>query len=66
MQEIEHKTFLTSDHPLGSSPEHVRFLKKASTMAVTQTHPSGRITFFGTNGGAAKTVTGYELNGLVK
>ncbi len=66
VQEIEHKTFLTLDHAIGSSPEHVRFLKKASTMAVTQTHPSGRITFFGTNGGAAKTVTGYELNGLVK
>jgi hypothetical protein len=33
---------------------------------VTQTHPTGRITFIGSKTGEAKTVTGYELNALVK
>ncbi len=59
-------TFLTTDHSLGSKPEHGRYLPKASVMAVTQSHPSGRVTFVHTATGLAKTVTGYELNGKVK
>lgn len=59
-------TFLTTDHALGSKPEHGRYLPKASVLAVTQSHPSGRVTFVHTATGLAKTVTGYELNGKVK
>lgn len=59
-------TFLTTEHSLGSRPEHGRYLPKASVMAVTQSHPSGRVTFVHTATGLAKTVTGYELNGKVK
>jgi hypothetical protein len=35
-------------------------------VAVAQDHPSGRTTFVPVAGGEPKTVTGYELNGLVK
>lgn len=66
VQEADLQTFQTKDHPLGSPPEHVRFLAKAKQVAVTQTHPSGRITFVHTQTGLAKTVTGFELNGGVK
>ncbi len=66
VQEARLTTLLTYDHALGSEPEHARWLQSAGAMAVTQTHPSGRITFITTDTGAAKTVTGYELNGLVK
>lgn len=58
-------TFLTVDQPLGSKPEHARYLVKAGVVAVTQQHPSGRITFLNGKSGIAKTVTGYELNGKV-
>ena len=63
---VDLTSFLTQDFPLGSPPEHVRDLPKAGVVAVTQTHPSGRITFIGEKTGEAKTVTGYELNALVK
>ncbi|MBM4342542.1 MAG: hypothetical protein FJ100_04100 [Deltaproteobacteria bacterium] len=59
-------TFLTADHPLGSKPEHARYLPMAGVVAVTQSHPSGRVTFVNAVTGLAKTVTGYELNGKVK
>ena len=65
-QAVDLASFLTQDFALGSPPEHVRNLPKAGVMAVTQTHPSGRITFIGAASGEAKTVTGYELNALVK
>ncbi|MBM4342543.1 MAG: hypothetical protein FJ100_04105 [Deltaproteobacteria bacterium] len=59
-------SFLTAEHALGSKPEHARFLPKAGVMAVTQLHPSGRVTFLDAKTGVAKTVTGYELNSKVK
>lgn len=59
-------TFLSDDVSLGSKPEHIRFLDGAKLMAVTQVHPAGRITFVHVDTGEAKTVTGYELNSLVK
>jgi len=66
IQAVDLTSFLTQDTALGSPPEHVRDLPKAGVVAVTQTHPSGRITFIGEKTGEAKTVTGYELNALVK
>jgi DNA-binding beta-propeller fold protein YncE len=63
VQEADLTSFQYTDHELGSAPEHVRFLSKAMQMAITQTHPSGRITFVHTQTGLAKTVTGFELNG---
>lgn len=66
VQEAHLITFKTRDFPLGSSPQYVRVLKNAGLAAVTQDHPSGRITFVDLVTGETKTVTGYELNGLVK
>ncbi|MSQ84497.1 MAG: hypothetical protein EXR77_16725 [Myxococcales bacterium] len=66
VQEVAMATFLTANHALGSAPQHARFLTKAAVLAVTQAHPSGRITFLDAKTGTAKTVTGYELNGKVK
>lgn len=65
-QAVDLASFLTKDTQLGSKPEHVRDLPKAGVVAVTQAHPSGRITFVAVKTGEAKTVTGYELNALVK
>jgi hypothetical protein len=65
VQEADLTSFQTVDHPLGSAPEHGRYLQKAGVVAVTQTHPSGRITFLDAKTGQAKTVTGFELNGQV-
>ncbi len=66
VQAVDLASFLTQDFALGSPPEHVRDLALAGVVAVTQTHPTGRITFIGAKTGEAKTVTGYELNALVK
>jgi len=59
-------SFQTATVQLGSKPEFVRFLPQAGVMAITQVHPSGRITFVHAGTGEAKTVTGFELNGKVK
>ena len=66
VQEAQLSTLLTTSHPLGSRPQFARWLQSAGVLAVTQQHPSGRISFIDTQTGTAKTVTGYELNGLVK
>lgn len=66
VQEAALLSFQTVDRSLGSSPLHARFLTTAGVLAVTQKHPSGRITFLDAKTGIAKTVTGYELNGKVK
>ena len=66
VQEARLSTLLTTSHALGSRPEFARWLQSAGVLAVTQQHASGRITFIDTQTGVAKTVTGYELNGLVK
>lgn len=59
------KGFQTEIVPLGSPPEFARVLEAAGVVAVTQTHASGRVSFLPVDGGEAKTVTGYELNGKV-
>ncbi len=56
--------FQTDIIALASPPEFARVLQQAQVVAVTQTHPSGRITFLPVGAGDAKTVTGYELNGM--
>ena len=66
VQQADFATFLTQEVTLGSKPTHVTLLDKAAMVAVAQDHPSGRITFVPFAGGEPKTVTGYELNGLVK
>ncbi len=66
VQEARLTTLLTQSHALGSQPQFARWLRAAGVLAVTQQHASGRISFIDTETGVAKTVTGYELNGLVK
>jgi|GEM_PF-1023889 len=63
---VELDTFLSQSIVLGSAPEFGRVLSKAGVVAVTQQHPSGRISFIDLQTNKAKTVTGFELNGLVK
>ena len=59
-------SLLVTDHPLGSRPQYVRPLDAAGVVAISQQHPSGRMSFIDAQTGTAKTVTGYELNGLIK
>jgi len=66
VQEADLGTFMTRDYNLGSYPQHVRVLESAGVAAITQQHPSGRITFIATQGGTTKTVTGFELNSAVQ
>lgn len=66
VQEAGLQSLLVVDHTVGSAPQHGRALQAAGLVAVSQNHPSGRMTFFDAATGAAKTVTGYELNSLVK
>ena len=66
VQQADLGSFQTVDHQLGSAPQHARYLIKAGVVAVTQTHPSGRITFIDGKTNQAKTVTGFELNGKVQ
>jgi hypothetical protein len=66
VQRADFASFLTQEVTLGSRPTHATLLEKAAMVAIAQDHPSGRITFVPVAGGEPKTVTGYELNGLVK
>ncbi len=66
VQAVGLDSLLVSDHALGSRPQYVRPLDAAGVVAVSQQHPSGRMSFLDAKTGAAKTVTGYELNGLIK
>lgn len=65
-QAVDLKSLLVAELPLPSRPEYVRPLDAAGVVAVSQVHPTGRMTFFDAKDSTAKTVTGYELNGLVK
>lgn len=53
-------------HALGSPPEHLIEIPAAGRVAVSQDHPVGRITFVDTASGKTETVTGFELNGLIR
>ena len=66
VQSLGLKGLLTKDYGLGSEPKHIRWLPSAGVMAVVQQHPSGRVTFLNTETGAAKTVTGFQLGGLLQ
>lgn len=50
---------------LVSPPTHLIPVLAAHRMAVSQQHPSGRVTFVDTKVGGTSTVTGFELNALI-
>ncbi len=50
---------------LGSYPEVILDVESAGQMAVSQQHPTGRISFIDTTTGVVRTVTGYQLNSLI-
>lgn len=66
VQSLGLKNLLTKDHELGSKPKYIRWLPQAGVLAVIQEHPSGRVTFLNAETGAAKTVTGFQLGGLLQ
>lgn len=66
VQAVTLSNLLVQELTLPSRPEYVRPLDAAGVVAVSQQHPTGRMTFFDAADGSAKTVTGFELNGLVK
>ncbi|MBM4388665.1 MAG: hypothetical protein FJ088_13060, partial [Deltaproteobacteria bacterium] len=63
--EINTVSFMVKSFILGSEPEHIRSVPASNTVAVSQKHPSGRITFIDVTTGNMKTITGFELNGLI-
>jgi hypothetical protein len=51
--------------PLVSLPVHLVPVPAAHRMAISQQHPSGRVTFLDTTAQKSSTVTGFELNALI-
>lgn len=63
---VDFASTLAVEHPLGSPPVHAVFVPKAHRVAVHQDHPVGRITFIDVEDGTRETLTGFELNGLIR
>jgi DNA-binding beta-propeller fold protein YncE len=59
------QTLMVETRPLPSRPEAIQPVPAAMKVAVTQEHPSGRITLFDVASGAAETLTGFQLGGLI-
>jgi YVTN family beta-propeller protein len=57
--------FIVAPLLLGSPPEGAGYVDATAKVYVSQTHPTGRITFVGPTGDV-QTVTGYVLNDSVK
>jgi len=61
-----HLTTLMGVHrPLASPPETVQPVPAAGKVAVSQAHPTGRLTFFDVATGDSDTLTGFQLGGLI-
>lgn len=65
LQIIDLGSFVVSEMNLGGPPEAVGVLSDAGVTYVSQRHPLGRITFVNFATAAARTVTGFELNGHI-
>ena len=59
------RNFIVRGLQLGSLPEGAGYVDVTKKIFVSQTHPTGRITFIDADG-MVQTVTGYELNDSVK
>ena len=66
VQKIEAKSFLVEAIGLGSTPISLGSVPQSERVFVNQEHPDGRITFIDWNTGAARTVTGFELNSRIR
>ena len=63
--DVDLATLMTQHRPLASPPEAVQPVPAAGKVAVSQEHPTGRITFFDIADGESDTLTGFELGGLI-
>jgi len=63
--DVDLLTLMGVERPLASPPVAVQPVPAAGKVAVSQEHPTGRITFFDVETGESETLTGFELGGLV-
>jgi DNA-binding beta-propeller fold protein YncE len=63
--DVDLLTLMGVERPLASPPIAIQPVPAAGKVAVSQEHPTGRITFFDVESGASETLTGFELGGLV-
>ena len=63
--DIDLLTLMGRQRPLASPPETVQPVPGAGKVAVSQDHPTGRITFLDVATGESDTLTGFELGGLI-
>jgi DNA-binding beta-propeller fold protein YncE len=59
-------TLMGVQRPLASPPETVQAVPAAGKVAVSQAHPTGRLTFFDVATGDSDTLTGFQLGGLIQ
>lgn len=62
---VDLRTTVGGRATLASRPLDVQWVPAARKLAVSQEHPSGRITFVDPSDDSTRTLTGFELNGLV-
>jgi DNA-binding beta-propeller fold protein YncE len=65
LQTLELDTGVVRSMSLSSPPDTVGVLPGASVAFVSQRHPLGRVTFVAIDGGAVRTITGFDLNGRI-
>ena len=63
---VDLATYIADEILLASSPTSMVFVPKSRKVAVSQDHENGRITFIDVDSSETYSVTGYELNGLIK
>ncbi len=62
--DIDLGSFAIRSIRLGSPPVHAVLV--GDRLAISQDHPSGRVTFLTLGTGKTETVTGFQLNGLIR
>lgn len=62
--DIDLGSFAIRSIRLGSPPVHA--VQVGDRLAISQDHPSGRVTFLTLGTGKTETVTGFQLNGLIR
>ncbi len=63
---VDLSTFLTSTLEMGSPPTHLGRIFGRSRIWINQEHPVGRMTFIDVLTSTPRTLTGFELNRMIK
>ena len=63
---VDLATYIADEILLASSPTSMVYVPMSRKVAVSQDHENGRITFIDVDSNETYSVTGYELNGLIK